>query len=147
MATKQTSDNSLLYDMMKKEEALEKKERLNKKVEALNKELNEIAERAYQAAISAKVEEYQQQANNPELTAEELRAIEEERKDFEANPAKYGMERTKSPIVDKSDQRRAMQIVELLKDPSKINDTGDMNTGQFVNYMQGFAERNKPKDV
>ena len=62
MATKQTSDNSLLYDMMKKEEALEKKERLNKKVEALNKELNEIAERAYQAAISAKVEEYQQQA-------------------------------------------------------------------------------------
>ena len=43
-------------------------------------------------------------------------AILAELNDFQQNPEKYGVVRAKSPIVDEFDQRRALEIVEELKD-------------------------------
>ena len=52
-----------LLDIRKQSELVEAKDRINEKVDELQKELREIADRAYQTAISEKISEYQEKAN------------------------------------------------------------------------------------
>ena len=127
----------------KREELLERKERINAKVMEYQKELNEIIDRAYERAVGIVVAKYREMLNNSELSEDERAALEQERKDFEADPSTKGVIREKCPIVDPQDQERALQITELLKDTDKL---GDVKEPDFMDMMQGFAERNKPKE-
>ena len=127
----------------KREELLERKERINAKVMEYQKELNEIIDRAYERAVGIVVAKYREMLNNSELSEDERAALEQERKDFEADPSTKGVIREKCPIVDPQDQERALQITELLKDTDKL---GDVKEPDFMEMMQGFAERNKPKE-
>lgn len=134
----------MFQEMDKKQELIDKKEVINKKIADLKKELEEISERAFYDAIGAKIKEYQDKANTAGLTEAEVEQIDQERKDFEENPEKYGITREKSPIVDEADKRRALQIVELLKDTDKLASDTEMSEKDFVEYMKGFGERNTP---
>lgn len=130
-----------MLEIRQQNELAEAKERINRKVDDLKRELREITDRAYQAAIGEKVSEYQEKANAEGLTPDEIETIQRERKEFEDNPEKFGIIRDKCPIKDESDQRRALEIVEIFKDVEKLGST-DIN---FDEMIQGFAERNMPK--
>ena len=132
-----------MLDVRKQSELVEAKERINEKVEGLQKELREIADRAYQTAIGEKVGEYQEKANAEGLTPDEMEAIQQERKEFEENPEKFGIVREKCPIKDEADQKRALEIVELLKD---IKQLGKVEETDFLKMIDGYGERNKPSD-
>lgn len=134
----------MFQKMDEKQELIDKKEKINKNIADLKKELGEIAERAYSDAISAKIGEYQEKAQAPGLSNEEREQIQQERKDFEENPEKYGVTRDKSPIVNEADKARALQIVELLKDTEKLGEEKDLSEAEFVKYMKGFGERQTP---
>ena len=126
-----------MLDVRQQGEQLETKERISAKIDALQKELREIAERAYQAAIREKIVEYQEKANtNPN----EIEAIQQERKEFEANPEAFGIVKEKSPIKDETDQKRALEIVELLKDTKQL---GKVEETDFAQMIDGFGERHK----
>lgn len=127
-----------MLDVGKQSELVEAKERINEKVDGLQKELREIADRAYQTAIGEKVGEYQEKANAEGLTPDELEAIQQERKEFEANPEAYGIVREKCPIKDETDKKRALEIVDLLKDTSKL---GNIEEPDFGKIIQGFGDR------
>ena len=131
-----------MLEVRQQSELAEAKEKINEKVEELYKELHEIADRAYQAAIAEKVGEFQERANVEGLATDEMEAINNERTDFEANPEKFGIIREKCPIKDETDQRRALEILDLLKDTSKL---GNDANPDFDKMIQGFAERNLPK--
>ncbi len=150
MAKELTESRKAFLDMMweqdKKAELLEKKERINKQVTEYRKELNEIFDRAYQTAIKKVVSEYQDKLSNTELSEDERAAIEQERKDFEADPSTKGVIREKCPVVDEQDQQRALQLVELLKDTDKLGEVKDVITTEgFLEQMQGFGERQQAK--
>jgi hypothetical protein len=131
-----------MLEIRQQNELAEAKEKINMKVDGLNKELKDIFDRAYQAAISEKVGEYQERANAEGLTLDEVEALNLERKDFEANPEKYGIVRDKCPIIDEADQRRALEILDLLKDTSKLTNNDNLD---FDKMIQGFGERNQTK--
>ena len=132
-----------MLDVRQQNEQIEAKERMNEKVDELQKELREIADRAYQTAIGEKVGEYQEKANAEGLTPDELEAIQQERKEFEENPEKFGIVREKCPIKDEADQKRALEIVELLKDTNKLAEVEEID---ILKMLDGFDERNKPRD-
>jgi antitoxin component HigA of HigAB toxin-antitoxin module len=132
-----------LLDIRKQSELVEAKDRINEKFDELQKELREIADRAYQTAISEKISEYQEKANAEGLTPDELEAIQQERKEFEENPEKFGIVREKCPIKGEEDQKRALQIVELLKDTNKL---AEVEETDILKMLDGFGERNKPSD-
>ena len=137
---------SYLYELEKKGQEQEKRERLNKTIEELNNELNGIVDKAYQSAIGKVIAVYQDKLNNPDLSAEEREAIEQERKAFEADPSTKGVKRENSPIIDETDKKRAMQIVGMLKDTSKITFPSDeMTDEQFLDFMKGFGDRQRNK--
>lgn len=145
-----TESRKALIDMFqqmdKKQELIDKQERINKSIADLKNELEEIGERAYQAVIGVKVGEYQEKLAKA-ATEDERTQIETERKDFEANPEKYGVTRDKCPITDEADKTRALQIVSLLKDTDKLGeDFKEMSEADFVKYMDGFGERNAAKN-
>lgn len=127
-----------MLDVRQQSELVEAKERTNEKVEVLKKELREIADRAYQAAIGEKIGEYQEKANAEGLTPDELETIQQERKEFEANPEAYGIVREKCPIKDEADQKRALEIVELLKDTKQLGQDEDPD---FLKMIDGFGDR------
>jgi len=127
-----------LLDIRKQSELVEAKDRINEKVDELQKELREIADRAYQTAISEKISEYQEKANAEGLTPDELEAIQQERKEFEENPEKFGIVREKCPIKDESDQKRALEIVELLKDTKQL---GKDEEPDFLKMIDGYGDR------
>lgn len=127
-----------LLDIRKQSELVEAKDRINEKVDELQKELREIADRAYQTAIGEKVGEYQEKANAEGLTPDELEAIQQERKEFEENPEKFGIVREKCPIKDESDQKRALEIVELLKDTKQL---GKDEEPDFLKMIDGYGDR------
>lgn len=132
-----------MLEVRQQNELAEAKERINEKVEDLNKELNDIFDRAYKAAIGEKVGEYQEKANAEGLTPDELEAIQQERKEFEANPEAYGIVREKCPIKDETDKKRALEIVELLKDTKQL---GKVEETDFLKMIDGYGERNKPTE-
>jgi hypothetical protein len=132
-----------MLEVRQQNELAEAKERINEKVEDLQKELREIADRAYQTAIGEKVDEYQEKANAEGLTPDELEAIQQERKEFEANPEAYGIVREKCPIKDETDKKRALEIVELLKDTKQL---GKVEETDFLKMIDGYGERNKPTE-
>lgn len=134
----------MFEDMDKQQELLDRKERINKRSAEYQKELNEIIDRAYQRAINIVVEKYQELLNNPDLTKEQREALEQERKTFEHDPSTKGVIREKCPIVDETDQRRALEIAEHLKNTEKLGDVQE--DVDFDQMIQGFAERNKPKE-
>ncbi len=127
-----------MLDVRQQSELVEAKERINEKVEGLQKELREIADRAYQTAIGEKVGEYQEKANAEGLSPDELEAIQQERKEFEANPEAYGIVREKCPIKDETDKKRALEIVELLKDTKQLGNVDDID---FLKMIDGFGDR------
>ena len=129
-----------MLDVRQQSELVEAKEKINEKVEGLQKELREIADRAYQTAISEKAGEYQEKANAEGLTPDEIDAIQQERKEFEANPEAYGIVREKCPIQDEADKKRALEIVELLKDTKQL---GKEKETDFLKMIDGYGERNK----
>ncbi len=138
----------MMWEQDKKSELLEKQERINKQVTEYRKELNEIFDRAYQTAIEKVVSEYQEKLCNSELSEDEISAIEQERKDFEADPSIKGIIREKCPIVNEQDQQRALQLAELLKDTDKLGEVEDVITQEgFLEQMQGFAERQQSKQT
>ena len=115
MARKETEGLvEMFLEMEAKQELIDRQERINKRIDALKKELKEISNRAYQAAVGKVVAQYQEKMSDESLPVSELEKIAQERKEFEANPEKYGITLEKSPIVDENDQKRALQIVELL---------------------------------
>ena len=130
-----------LIDMFQKMDEMDAKERINKRVNALNAELKEIAERAYQAAIGDVVAEYQERLNDEGLTKQEREELEQERKCFEADPGTKGVFREKCPIIDENDQRRALEIAELLKNAYKLGDVEE--DVDFLKMIDGYGERNK----
>ena len=132
-----------MLDVRQQSELLEAKERINEKVAGLNEELKDIFDRAYQTAIGEKVGEYQEKANAEGLTPDELEAIQQERKEFEANPEAYGIVREKCPIKDETDKKRALEIVELLKDTKQL---GRVEETDFLKMIDGYGERNKPTE-
>ena len=127
-----------MLDVRKQSELVEAKERINEKVEGLQKELREIADRAYQTAIGEKISEYQEKANAEGLTPDEMEAIQQERKEFEENPEKFGIVREKCPIKGEEDQKRALEIVELLKDTKQL---GKDEVPDFLKMIDGFGDR------
>jgi hypothetical protein len=127
-----------MLEVRKQSELVEAKERINEKVEGLQKELREIVDRAYQTAIGEKVGEYQEKANAEGLTPDELEAIQQERKEFEANPEAYGIVREKCPIKDETDKKRALEIVELLKDTKQL---GKAEETDFLKMIDGYGDR------
>ena len=127
-----------MLDVRQQSELVEAKERINEKVEGLQKELREIADRAYQTAIGEKVGEYQEKANAEGLSPDELEAIQQERKEFEENPEAYGIVREKCPIKGEEDQKRALEIVELLKDTKQLGNVDDID---FLKMIDGFGDR------
>lgn len=147
MAQEMSESRKQFIDMMQElrqnEEMAQLKEKINKRVDGLKKELREIAERAYQTAISDKIGDYQNRANAEGLSPDELEAIQQERKEFEANPEAYGIVREKCPIKDEADKKRALEIVELLKDTKQL---GKDESPDFLKMIDGYGERNKTKD-
>lgn len=146
MAQEMSESRKEFVDMMRglreQEEHAQLQEKINKRVDGLQKELREIAERAYQTAIGEKVGEYQDRVNADGLTPDEIEAIRQERADFEANPEKYGIIRDKCVIKDEADQRRALQIAELLKDTKQLGKDEDPD---FLKMIDGFGDRQKSK--
>lgn len=142
MAQEMSESRKQFIDMMQElrqnEEMAQVKEKINKRVDGLKKELREIADRAYQTAIGEKVGEYQEKANAEGLTPDEIETIEQERKEFEANPEAYGIVREKCPIKDETDQKRALEIVELLKDTKQL---GKDEVPDFLKMIDGFGDR------
>lgn len=132
-----------MLNLHKQEELAQVKERINMRVESLQKELREIANRAYETAVNEKVCEYQQRAAAEGLTPTEIEAIQQERADFEADPAKFGIEKDKCAIKEEADQRRALEIAELLKDPKHL---GKVEETDFLKMIDGYGERNKTKE-
>ena len=132
-----------MLDVRQQNEQIEAKERINEKVDELQKELREIADRAYRTAISEKISEYQEKANAEGLTPDEIEAIQQERKEFEENPEKFGIVREKCHIKDEEDKKRALQIVELFKDTNKL---AEVEETDILKMLDGFGERNKPSD-
>ena len=147
MAQEMSESRKEFVDMMRglreQEEHAQLQEKINKRVDGLQKELREIADRAYQTAFGEKVGEYQEKANAEGLTPDELEAIQQERKEFEANPESYGIVREKCPIKDETDQKRALEIVELLKDTKQL---GKVEETDFLKMIDGYGERNKPTE-
>lgn len=151
MARELSESRKALVDMLleqsNKETSIEREERINKQVSELKNELNEIVDRAYQSQISKVIAEFQERLSKNNLSEEERASIEQERKDFESDPTTKGIVREKSPIENEQDQKRAVQIAELLKDTDKLGDIKnplDMTGDEFLKYMEGFAKRNKP---
>ncbi len=146
MAHKMSESRKQFVDMMlnlrKQNELAEADERINRRVEALQKELKEIADRAYQTAIGEKVGEYQTKAAAEGLTPAEIDAIQQERADFEADPAKYGIVREKCAIKDEADQRRALEIVGLLKDTKHLAKDEEP---AFIKMIDGYGDRQLAK--
>ena len=105
-----------LFDKAKEQEKKERDAKAEKRKDELILELTAIYDRAFQKAINDKYTEYQTRINAPELSETEKEALQAELNDFQQDPEKYGVIRTKSPIVDEFDQRRALEIVEELKD-------------------------------
>ena len=142
MAQEMSESRKEFIDMMLKlrqqDELAQAKEKINMRVEALQKELNEIEERAYETAVSEKVGDFQERANVEGLTKAEIEAIRQERADFEANPEKYGIVREKCEIKDEADKKRALEIVELLKDTKQLGNDKDPD---FLKMIDGFGER------
>ena len=140
MARKETEGLvEMFLEMEAKQELIDRQERINKRIDALKKELKEISNRAYQAAVGKVVAQYQEKMSDESLPVSELEKIAQERKEFEANPEKYGITLEKSPIVDENDQKRALQIVELLKNTDGL-DNDDLS---FDKMIEGYAERHK----
>lgn len=142
MAQEMSESRKEFVDMMRglreQEERAQAQEKINKRVEGLQKELREIADRAYQTAFGEKVGEYQERAAAEGLSPDEVENIQNERADFEANPEKYGIVRDKCPIKDETDQRRALEIVELLKDTKQLGMDEDPD---FLKMIDGFGDR------
>ena len=142
MAQEMSESRKQFIDMMQElrqnEEMVQVKEKINKRVDGLKKELREIAERAYQTAIIDKIGEYQNRANAEGLTPDEVETIQKERADFEANPEAYGIVREKCPIKDETDQKRALEIVELLKDTKQL---GKDEEPDFLKMIDGYGDR------
>lgn len=133
----------MFQEMDDKEALLQKQERINKQVGEYRKELGEIYDRAYQTAISTVVEKYQELQNNPELTDEQRKELAAERKAFEDDPGTKGVFREKCPIIDENDQRRALEIAELLKNADKLGDIEE--DVDFLKMIDDYGERNKQK--
>ncbi len=110
-----------LFDKAKEQEKKEREAKAEKRKEDLILELTAIYDRAFQEAINTKYADYQTRINAPELSETEKEALQAELNDFQQNPEKYGIIRTKSPIVDEFDQRRALEIVEELKDTDGLS--------------------------
>lgn len=127
-----------MLNLHKEAEHAQVKEKINMRVEALQKELREIADRAYETAVGEKVGEYQQRASAEGLTPSEIEAIQREREDFEAEPSKYGIVKEKCAIKDEADKRRALEIVELLKDTNQLGKDEDTD---FLEMVEGFGDR------
>lgn len=143
-----TEERKKFVDMMRnlsaENERIEKQKKINKEVSMLKGELGDIADRAYQAAIGKKIGEYQERANNA-TDAAEREQIQQESAEFEADPSKFGIIRDKCQIIDEADKMRALQIVELLKDTSKLVEEKNMSTDEFVKRMQEYGARNAVK--
>ena len=131
-----------LWNLHQEEERKEKEAKAEERAKELMLELSAIYDRAFEAAINKKYAEYQQRANAPELSETEKEALMAELNDFKQNPEKYGVIRTKSPIVDEFDQRRALEIVEELKDKEGLSKDKEVD---FVKAMHGYAERHAQK--
>lgn len=128
----------MMLDLRRQDELAQAKEKVNKRVESLQKELSDIAERAYQNAVGEIVGEYQAKALAEGLTPAEVEAIQRERKEFEANPAAFGIVREKCEIKDEADKRRALEIVDLLKDTKQLGNDEDPD---FLKMIDGFGDR------
>lgn len=151
MARELTESRKALVDMLleqlKKDDLINREERINKQVIELKKELSDIVDRAYQSQVSKVIGDFQEKLSDNTLSEEERTSIEQERKEFEDNPAIKGVVREKTPIENEEDKARVLQIVELLKDTEQLGDIKDpleMNGDEFSKYMEDFAERNKP---
>lgn len=128
----------MMLELRKKEELAQAEEKINMRVEGLQKELKEIANRAYENAVGEKIGEFQERVAEEGLTPDEIEAIQQERKDFEENPEKYGIVRDKCPIKDETDKKRALEIVELLKDTKQLNRDEEPD---FLKMIDGFGDR------
>ena len=131
-----------LYEQQKEQEKKEREARAEKRAEELKLELSAIFDRAFEAAINVKCAEYQTRINAPELSETEKAALQAELNDFQQKPEKYGVTRKNSPVVDEFDQRRALEIVEELKDKEGLSEEKDVD---FVEAMRGYAERHAKK--
>ena len=131
-----------LFDKQKEQEKKERETRAEKRYDELMLELSAIYDKAFEAAKNKKYAEYQQRINAPELSEIEKAAIQAELNDFQQNPEKYGVTRKNSPVVDEFDQRRALEIVEELKDKEGLSEEKDVD---FVEAMRGYAERHAKK--
>lgn len=127
-----------LFDKQKEQEKKEKEARAENRTDELMLELSAIYDRAFHAAIDKKCSEYRERANVPELSQADSEAILAELNDFQQNPEKYGVVRAKSPIVDEFDQRRALEIVEELKDKDGL--TKDKEP-ELLKMIDGYAKR------
>lgn len=131
-----------LFNLHQEQEKKEKEAKAQKRAEELMLELSAIYDRAFQAAINAKYADYQQRINAPELSETEKAALQAELNDFQQNPEKFGISRKNSPIVDDFDKRRALAIVDELKDKEGLSKDKEVD---FVEAMHGFAERQAKK--
>ena len=131
-----------LFDKQKEQEKKERETRAEKRYDELMLELSAIYDKAFEAAKNKKYAEYQQRINAPELSETEKAALQAELNDFQQNPEKYGVTRKNSPVVDEFDQRRALEIVEELKDKEGLSEEKDVD---FVEAMRGYAERHAKK--
>ncbi len=142
MEQKMSESRKKFVDMMlglrRQDELAQAKEKVNKRVEALQKELSDIAERAYQNAVGEIVSEYQAKVSAEGLAPAEIEAIQRERKEFEANPAAFGVIREKCEIKDEADKRRALEIVGLLNDTKQLGEDTDAD---FLEMVEGFGDR------
>lgn len=127
-----------LWNLQQEEEKKEKEAKAKEREKELMLELSAIYDRAFEAAINKKYAEYQQKVNAPELSATEKDALMAELNDFKKNPEKYGVIRSKSPIVDEFDQRRALEIVKELEDKEGLSKDKEVD---LVEAMHGYAER------
>ena len=95
MARELTESRKALVDMLleqlKKEDLINREERINKQVIELKKELSDIVDRAYQSQVSKVIGEFQEKLSDNTLSEEERTSIEQERKEFEENPAIKGV--------------------------------------------------------
>lgn len=131
-----------LWNLHQEEERKEKEAKAEERAKELMLELSAIYDRAFEAAINKKYAEYQQRANAPELSETEKEALMAELNDFKQNPEKFGISRKNSPIVDDFDKRRALAIVDELKDKEGLSKDKEVD---FVEAMHGFAERQAKK--
>lgn len=102
----------MFEELDKLNEQQERETRIRRQIEEYRRELDEIGERAYQAAKKAE-------------------------------PERTDIVREKCPIIDEADKRRALEIVEKMKDTNKL---GDVEEIDIVKHLEGYGERNKPKD-